>query len=284
MKRPQHSHWLPWGTVAVLWVAGLCSPLANAQKSLKLGCQLPFAAIAPKQALPIDKSCSADGAGKKPPKIAESQAKNNFCASGSPVSVTFEDFVTLQNTADEKNIPSGSSNRLPPNRLVLKDLVTVGGGKQVGEGSLVRFAAFVNDAHFSNVSKGEAVNCNKSGRTNNDIHIALTITPNETDLCNSITAEITPHFRPTSWTEIVNMNIRRPVRVSGQLFFDASHTPCRGDEGASPARASVWEIHPVYALDVCKNTRLSACKADNESVWMPFHKWEGEDTDEEEDH
>jgi hypothetical protein len=32
-------------------------------------------------------------------------------------------------------------------------------------------------------------------------------------------------------------------------------------------RVSCWEIHPVYAIDVCKNDKLSSCKADDDSVY-----------------
>jgi hypothetical protein len=31
----------------------------------------------------------------------------------------------------------------------------------------------------------------------------------------------------------------------------------------------VWEIHPIYAIDVCKLTSKEACIAD-ESAWIPF--------------
>jgi len=57
---------------------------------------------------------------------------------------------------------------------------------------------------------------------------------------------------------------------TGQLFYDASHSP-----GGAPDRASVWEVHPIYAIWVCLNTTLQACppnKKNNESVWLPFHK------------
>jgi hypothetical protein len=82
--------------------------------------------------------------------------------------------------------------------------------------------------------------------------------PNE---CQSFTAEITPHFRPdewlilstlhktstkTAWDRIVAQELDRPLRITGQMFFDGSHRPCVGEEGRPP-RISVWEIHPVYA-------------------------------------
>jgi len=83
--------------------------------------------------------------------------------------------------------------------------------------------------------------------------------------CSSVTAEIIPHFRPPLWdrfdtNECTSPHVTNPlpvrgqrVRITGQLFFDGSHTPgpCGGLMGphAFPRRA-VWEIHPVYAIEV----------------------------------
>lgn len=77
---------------------------------------------------------------------------------------------------------------------------------------------------------------------------------------------------PTSWNRTALNKIHKPVRITGQLFFDASHLPCSGGIAGSgdPARCSNWEIHPVYAVDVCKNASLSACSFDNASVWVPL--------------
>jgi hypothetical protein len=115
--------------------------------------------------------------------------------------------------------------------------------------------------------------------------VALVRTKGEDDLCNSITAEISPHFRPAAWEEITHRDFtKRPLRLTGHLFFDASHVPCRPNKRASPARFSIWEIHPIYLLDVCKNTTLASCRADRESDWIPFDEWVGIDVDEDEEH
>jgi len=55
--------------------------------------------------------------------------------------------------------------------------------------SVVQFAGFVLDAHYSNVSKGESVNCKITGQENNDIHVAMAEQADEDDLCKSITVE-----------------------------------------------------------------------------------------------
>src|ERR1035438_3827878 len=94
------------------------------------------------------------------------------------------------------------------------------------------------------------------------------------DLCSSVTAEMIPHFRPQEWIGLTEVEeLESPVRIIGQLFYDASHVPCRNGTKASPARASVWEIHPVYALDVCAKKSLQTCPANDDTKWKPLHKW-----------
>jgi len=93
----------------------------------------------------------------------------------------------------------------------------------------------------------------------------------------SVTAEISPHFQPEKWnTAKLKSASKHPLRLQGQLMYDASHRPCpRPPHSRDPARVSSWEIHPVYAIDVCTKKSLSNCKADNNdsSVWVPLDQW-----------
>jgi len=150
----------------------------------------------------------------------------------------------------------------------------------------------VLEATHSNVDKnepltkgnGESVQCNLLGCAFNDIHITLAEEPNETSLCRTIVAEIIPHYRPAAWdlfdspdyTAFLKMH---PVKITGQLFFDGSHVACTsaGQAGFNPVRKApdfkrlaLWEIHPIYAIDVCKNTDRSQCDAADASAWFPF--------------
>jgi hypothetical protein len=131
------------------------------------------------------------------------------------------------------------------------------------------------EARHSNKDKGESVNCNHSGEEDNDIHIDLAV--HNTDApCTSVTAEVSPHFRPDVWFDIVDEDFgNRPLRFTGPLMFDASHTPCQPGKSTNPKRASIWEIHPVYAIDVCQFRAASRCSASNESAWTPLHQWLG---------
>lgn len=237
-------------------------------------CTLPFDDIKT-DGLTIDEICSKDGnAGDDVAKRLESNAKNDFCVEGTPVTIKYEDFTSLQAAAD--NI-GGLKSALSTNRDRLADLVTQSEGKKLGEGRLVQFVAFLFDAHHSNVGKGkgELVNCKLPAKEDNDIHIELMKDGVESDPCNGVTAEMSPHFRPEAWSELVNLKIDRPVRLTGPLFFDSSHHPCHDDKRPSPNRISVWEIHPIYQFEVCKFSEKSVAKCDvkNDSLWIPLDKW-----------
>ena len=181
--------------LATSFVAHSMEP-AQVGKAFKPDCTLVFDAIKKKH--PIDESCGPDGDTEGDAHREQNRAKNNFCAEGKALPVTINTFVKLQRAAEDSEIPFGSSNSLPPDRSVLKDLSTNPQGKKVGEGTVVSIAAFVIDARHSNLSKGESNNCKHGGKENNDIHIELGRTSDD-DPCTGITAEISPHFRPVSW-------------------------------------------------------------------------------------
>jgi hypothetical protein len=96
------------------------------------------------------------------------------------------------------------------------------------------------------------------------------MTAEEDDRCERLNAEITPHFRPDKWLKMVDLNISpRPLRITGQLFFDASHQPCRPDKRNNPNRFTSWEI-AVYDI-VCK-FRALRCPLNSTSTttWIRF--------------
>ncbi len=214
-------------------------------------------------------------------KSAESKAKNNFC--GNLNTVTVVDFAILANMqarSDKANLKANLGN----GRQKLKQFFPVSGQK-IGEGSVVRLKAFVKEAHISDCDGGEEVNCKKTGPMVNDIHIPLvdpTVkNPRTQDECASVTAEINPHFRPDAWAQFdMKTPVNNPVRVTGPLFFDNSHDPCTKNPDGTfhqnrPARISLWEIHPVYAIDVCANSDPQKCDITNDGVWTPYDQWLG---------
>lgn len=238
---------------------------------------LPFAAIA--EPHPIDRTCALRGKRTSPANVQlQNSLKNNFCAAaaqGKPETFTVPMLVDLQ-----RNTPVRGGEE-PRNRTPLQ---------QLGEGKLIRLKGFLIEAHHANVGSGETVNCNGKSEAENDVHIALGAQPHGR-LCDSVTAEIGPHFRPSAWNEIGHFEVfntatqryivnhalasrlqAHPYRITGQLFFDASHEPCGcGAVKCSPPRASLWEIHPVYQIEVCRAG--SACDENNDGDWLAFDRW-----------
>ena len=251
---------------------------AAAGGGLHLSCTLPFDSIA--QHHPVDDSCGPTGNAKPPDHRAlQNQAKNNFCATGLPVNIDFDVLHQLQQDAEDRGISFGSDGQIPDSRSELRHLPTKAGS--IGEGTVARIAAFVIKAHPSNVGKGkgETVNCKLTDKESNDIHIVLGEKSNHDDECSSVTAEMSPHFRPDIWDAGVLMNNNEHLyRFTGQLFFDASHRPCSAGKG-SPKRSSIWEIHPVYAVDICTDPGNN-CKVDSEENWVPLSGSVGADTNE----
>jgi hypothetical protein len=245
----------------VVFTMALCT-IAAGQQKFPMTCH-PFQAIELQH--PIDGSCGLAGKGQGGSGLQD-QAKNNFCAGTSFQPITQTDLLSKQTTvAALPGYLQWSGQDMPTSR---SDFVAV------GEGTAVQFVGYVLAARAADLTGGESVNCNvKDDEASNDIHIALVPQSTMTDECQSNTAEMTPHYRPASWTvaNLEKVGHTTLVRISGQLMYDADHKIC-GEQGFSPAdnphRLSGWEIHPVYAFDVCVKQTGGTC-----SQWQPLSDW-----------
>ena len=241
----------------------------------------------------IDFRCRNTGCYKSAANDKQNAMKNNFCAPVNKiVPVALKTFSDLGDASSgETSIPPGEP---PPSRAKLANLITLDDGRKLGEGQTVVFVGYVLDARHSNVDKddplnkgnGESVQCNLLGCAYNDIHITLSEDPNDHTMCRSIVAEIIPHYRPLAWDlfdspDYAGFFKTHPVKITGQLFFDGSHVPCTkdGKAGFNPVRKAndferlaLWEIHPIYAIDVCQHTEKSHCRAADQNAWFPFTK------------
>jgi len=229
---------------------------------------------------------------------AQNQVKNNFCAwtnGAVPALVTTLSFDRLQ-SAIPANFPWDSRMPTAAERAALQGIHTTTEGDTIGEGSYVQYVGYLLEGHFAGA---ESVTCGRNKRQDIDIHLAFTRerpwTLNLADRhrveCSSISAEISGHHRPIDWdflgrmtkspavqkligaqAKLADEDLQRPMRIRGQLFFDASHGVCsNGVPGSGdPARRSGWEIHPVYSIDVCRVRTLSSCDIDDENDWTPL--------------
>jgi hypothetical protein len=254
--------------LALLVQSGALAPAsktttATAASSLQ-PCQLWFEDIATRPDPAA--ACRFEGCFSNDDKKFEDLAKNSLCLdASSPTDLgDFTAFRELQARNDSKKTGDRSQLRkISP----------------LGEGDVVRLAAYIKGAHISDCPPGEAVNCNTTAFASNDIHIPLVQNPDD-DECLSVTAEMSPHFRPAAWSDIdMKTPVGRLVRITGPLFFDSSHTPCTVDDQnnitatSSPARLSLWEIHPVYAIEVCDTASGTDCKVADAADWTPYDEW-----------
>ncbi len=226
-------------------------------------CELPFREVAVSHD-DIDMTCGMWGKLTSPDATrTQNLVKNNFCSGTQYRDMTLADFLHIQQQADSV-IGNRSANIVPLDRSAFRD---------IGEGSAVQFTGYIMNAHYADTATGESVNCNLPGTEANDIHVSLGNKPDETDECQSITAEISPHGRPAKWevpalAELTNEKML--VRIGGQLMFDASHIPCRsGSRTTGPRRLSTWEIHPVYSIEICTKPQGNSCREEN---WTPLAK------------
>jgi hypothetical protein len=214
------------------------------------GCTVPFASTATHPS--IDGQCGNEGGAfsatdpDTPPHRAQNRAKNNLCANGTPSRITTLTMKNLQTATNQlkaaHKLKFGARDMLPDDRSVLQNLVTTSDGNTVGEGSLVLFVGFIQKTKAGST---ETVNCGLSGIDNNDIHIVLGRSKQGAE-CSSITAETIPHLRPASWNRTKLDQVHKPVRITGQLFFDASHLPCSGgvQAGATHHGARIGKYIP----------------------------------------
>lgn len=239
--------------------------------SLKPACRKPsFPSPSPSGTLGIDKQCGLTGAGTGAEGLQDS-VKNNFCATGTPKTMTIASMTNLQaQVVKNGSINFGSANKGKTKKGPTTNRAPL---KKLGEGSLVTLRAFVLIARQEG---GESVNCGKNVPDQplfHDIHISLVSTADETDECSGVVAEMSPHHRPDSWTHANVEKVAReklPVRVTGQLYFDSSHFPCSGGQSAgqgNPKRVSLWEVHPIYKFEVC----TAGC--DGAGTWLPLDVW-----------
>ena len=244
----------------------------------------PFGAD--KKAHAVDKTCGITGDAKSDGDKAQDKQKNNLCASasGSPHEVKVPELKTLQENVDKSNVDYGSvgdHHQGPPaDRATLFTQLPPGSTK---EGDLVSFVGYIVEAKGGS---SETVNCHcpdlfsGGNPLSIDVHMALADHPvtlakatKDATLCtDTFVAETIPHLRPASLelAAIQPLVGKKIVKVTGQIFFDGSHRPCQGTTRGSsdPARFTVWEIHPVYKIEVCTKNTINDCGADSAN-WQP---------------
>lgn len=269
--------------LALAALAAALAPAAFSQRVFQPDCELPIRNAT--AAGRFERQCGEEGAFKsprsdKPAHRAQNRAKNNFCAAGRggtarPVPLTFALFDRLQRELVGRGIEFGDAHSFPEDRAVLRDFVRDDEGRRLGEGSYVELVGYVPHADRA---AAESVTCGFAASEFIDTHVNVSPRPGDIDLCETVVVELSAHFRPEAWgrfhfAKFVREMKTHPVRFRGHLMLDAGHRAC-GDpkkKKTDPKRRSLWEIHPVYSIDVCRDTTIAGCR--DESAWTPFDEW-----------
>jgi hypothetical protein len=198
------------------------------------------------------------------------EKKRTVPAEATPITVTFDTFSQLQSAAVElvdQGVDIDPSDR---EQIKSQSIDTTEG--KLGEGDRVRLVAFLSKGK-PHANTGESVNCNLKGEDNNDIHISVTERKSGSEF-EGIVVEMIPQDRPDNWTSQNVQKLRGKVLlIEGALFYDNLHF-ANGDENnplsGQPKRFSLWEIHPITSLKVCKKATVSQCVPDRASDWKDF--------------
>jgi hypothetical protein len=184
-----------------------------------------------------------------------------------PTTLNFDIFSQLQSAAVE--LVDQGVEIAPSDRHKIRSIETTEGA--VGEGSRVRLMAFLA-AGKPHANTGESVNCNLKTEANNDIHVSVAESPDASEF-EGIVVEMIPQDRPTKWTSKNLSKLRgKSLLIEGGLFYDNFHF-VNGDAAnplaGQPKRFSLWEIHPVVSVKVCKKAD-NQCDPDRASDWKAF--------------
>jgi hypothetical protein len=187
--------------------------------------------------------------------------------------VSIPDLIGLQQQVEsDKSIPFGNPRNHPLTNSA-GPATDRSGLEALGEGTQVVLTGYVKLARQEGA---ESVNCGKNVPNQSayhDIHISIVDTPGAAE-CGGIVAEMIPHDRPASWTPTLVNKVAESgllVRLTGNLMFDSSHSPCQNGTALSgdPSRASLWEVHPIYKFEVCTQ---SDCRSGD--GWIALESWQ----------
>ena len=189
-------------------------------------------------------------------------------AAGTPVTLSFDDLMELQQQADQ-HVGQGPDDLSKPQREALGGLKVSAG--TVAEGDLVRVLGYIakGDRGLHVNDAGESVNCMLQAPQDNDIHIPLVAKPDDSEF-RGVVVEMIPQDRPAAWNVDALKDIQtrgQQVWVEGGLSYDKVHFV--NDDSArpikdEPKRLALWEVHPIIRFFVC---RKDHCDAQNESDW-----------------
>lgn len=202
------------------------------------------------------------------PEANANELKRTKPQMGVPITLSFEDFKQLQREADDR-VGQGPMDATTEQAAVLEQVQLPAG--ELGQGSLVRVLAYIakgGEGLHAN-SSGESVNCMLKKDVDNDFHIPVVKSADDSEY-QGIVVEMIPQQRPAAWTIDALKKLQAAgtqVWVEGALSYDKVHFV--NDDPAhpfkdEPERMSLWEIHPITKFLVC---RKNHCDPNFEQDW-----------------
>ncbi|HEY8041893.1 MAG TPA: hypothetical protein VIF15_18945 [Polyangiaceae bacterium] len=227
-------------------------------------------------------SCPASGCETPgtPHALFDQRKKRTTAADGSPVTFASArpiDFGTLRFLQGRATSLVGEETMLDAAQRQLLAAVATPGGT-FGEGAPVRLKGYLarHDPHRpgSGVHAGgiESVNCRLREERWRDFHVPLVPGPGD-DECDGVVVEMIPQGREQhpAWTIEGLRSLQRQGRavlVVGPLLYDSEHATnadCAHLHRGQPKRMSLWEVHPVVEMYVCREG--AACDAGRREDW-----------------
>lgn len=202
------------------------------------------------------------------------QIKRNRRPVGPLVSLTFQQFRSLQSKVDHLRLPVGQGTELSEQDRKALQRLELGAGVTVGEGRYVQLVGYISPERKLRASGGESVNCRLTDVVSNDIHIPI-VERSDGSEYESIVIEPTPQDRPPAWSVQTFKHLQedgRLLMIRGQLLFDNQHRvhdDPDNEEGLQnePKRFTTWEIHPVTDLLECGRSD-NACNPGDLNQWQ----------------
>lgn len=195
------------------------------------------------------------------------ELKRAIPTAGAAKIVNFKAFSELQ--TDAVGLVDQGVDISPDDRKKIKSIETSQG--VLGEGLRVRLLAFLSEGN-PHANTGESVNCYLKDEPNNDIHISVTESKDMSEF-EGIVVEMIPQNRPEKWTSDNVATLRgKLLLIEGALFYDNLHvvnSDAANPIPRQPKRFSLWEIHPIVSVKVCKNADTK-CDPNDSSVWEDF--------------
>lgn len=188
----------------------------------------------------------------------------------SAIELSFDSIEQLQAATDRRHVLQGIALRRR-SKVQQEFTVTDFYGKpvKVREGSVVSIRGYI--VGIPHVSRADRDPCDTApGRAARDYVLNLGELAGDTEF-DSIIAVITArnrrqHPNDKKWNLEKIRRIARETamfRLTGQLFYDSKHV-VNSDPAAEmkdePRRLSLWEIHPVTNIKVCRSDTDSGCR------------------------